>query len=108
MPEWTDSAPRSGLGRAAGCGLPGLRFRTRGAGHARRAEHLVGLHEDAKRPILAPGIGMVHLGLQLVGVANLLEARLGRNAQYLMRVDLKAEERQGEAVSCSKTGAGLT
>ena len=45
----------------------------RGPGDARRAEHLVGLDQDAERPVLAAGIGMISLGLLLVGLADLLK-----------------------------------
>ena len=73
----------------------------RGPGDARRAEHLVGLDQDAERPILAAGIGMIALGLLLVGVADLLERGLRGHSEHLVRIDLEAEKRHVDA-----SGAG--
>ena len=64
-----------------------------GADDAGRGEQLVRLAEDAEDPVLAAGVGMITLGLCAVGVADLLERGVGRDAEDLERVDLEAELR---------------
>src|SRR5262249_12539512 len=84
-----------GAGPSTGCG-PARTGRGLDLGRAddpRRAQQLVGLGEDAEGPILAAGVRMVFLGLLPVGVANLLQRRLGRDAQDLERIDLETEQR---------------
>src|SRR5579883_1442220 len=76
-----------------------------GADDSRRAQQLVGLGEDAEGPILAAGVGMVLLGLLAVGIADLLQGRVGRDAQHLERIDLEAE--QGHLVASPRPGPGL-
>ncbi len=77
--------------RSAGGGGGGLEVS--GADDPGRAEQLVRLADDAEDPVLAAGVGMVALGLLAVGVADLLERRVGRHAEDLERVDLEAELR---------------
>ena len=63
--------------------------------HACRAEHLIGLDQHAECPFLAADVGMEGLALPAIRVADLLERRIRRDAKHDLRVDVKAEGRQG-------------
>ncbi len=63
-----------------------------GAGDPGRAEQLVGLTEDAERPILAASVRVKSLRLLPVSVADLLQRRIGRDPEDFERVDLEADQ----------------
>ena len=75
------------------------------------AEHLVRLDQDPKRPFLAADVGMKGLALLAIGVADLRQRRIRRDAQNDQRVDIKAEGRQGgrpSRVRCVSTARQST
>jgi len=61
--------------------------------HAGRAEQLIGLDQHTECPFLAAGVGMEGLALLVIGVADLLQRRIRRDAKDRLRVDVKAEGR---------------
>src|SRR5262245_8097181 len=88
-------APSSG----GGVRPPRLRLGLGGPQNSGRAEHLVRLHQDSEGPLLPSHIGMEHLGLTTIGVANLFQSGVQRNAQDRVRINLEAKRRQSERSS---------